>query len=89
MKKTLLAQRKEDDEEWLRDNILYSSYSILEKVCQLLIVSLEGVKKLGLKIEERPHPYKLSWLKNGGDEGHKRCMVPFSIRKKVRRCGEL
>jgi hypothetical protein len=45
MKKTLLAQRKEDDEEWLRDNILYSSCSILEKVCQLLMVSLEGVKE--------------------------------------------
>jgi hypothetical protein len=37
MKKTLLAPRKENDEEWLRDNIFYSTCSILGKVFQLVI----------------------------------------------------
>ena len=91
MKKTLLMPRKEDDDEWLRGNIFYSTCSILDKVCKLVInggsceniVSQEAVDKLGLKTEEHPHPYKLSWLKKGRDiKVTKRCMVSFSIWKK-------
>uniref|UniRef100_A0A2N9IR32 CCHC-type domain-containing protein n=1 Tax=Fagus sylvatica TaxID=28930 RepID=A0A2N9IR32_FAGSY len=75
MKKTLLTPRKEEEDEWLRDNIFHSTCSILGKVCQLVIdggscenvVSQEAVNKLGLKTEEHPHPYKLSWLKKGGE----------------------
>ena len=75
MKKTLLTPRKEEDDEWLRDNIFHSTCSILGKVYQLVIdggscenvVSQEAVNKLGLKTEEHPHPYKLSWLKKGGE----------------------
>jgi hypothetical protein len=91
MKKTLLTPRKEEEDDWLRDNIFHSTCSILGKVCQLVIdggscenvVSQEAVNKLGLKTEEHPHPYKLSWLKKGGEiKVTRRCMVPFSIRKK-------
>ena len=91
MNKTLLTPRKEKDDEWLRDNIFHSTCSILGKVCQLVIdgsscenvMSQEVVNKLGLKTEEHPHPYKLSWLKKGGEiKVTKRCMVPFSIQKK-------
>ena len=47
------------------------------------VVSQEAVNKLGLKMEEQSHPYKLSWLKKGGKiKVIRRCMVPFSIRKK-------
>uniref|UniRef100_A0A2N9GRT7 Retrotransposon gag domain-containing protein n=1 Tax=Fagus sylvatica TaxID=28930 RepID=A0A2N9GRT7_FAGSY len=91
MKKTLLTPRKEDENEWLRGNIFHSTCSILGKVCNLVIdggscenvVSQEAVDKLGLKTEEHPHPYKLSWIKKGGEiKVIKRCMVSFSIWKK-------
>ena len=91
MKKTLLTPRKEDENEWLRGNIFHSTCSILGKVCNLVIdggscekvVSQEAVDKLGLKTEEHPHPYNLSWLKKGGEiKVIKRCMVSFSIWKK-------
>ena len=91
MKRTLLTPRKKDDDEWLKGNIFYSTCNILDKVCKLVIdggscenvVSQEAVDKLGLKIEEHPHPNKLSWLKKGGEiKVMKRCMVSFSIQKK-------
>ena len=77
IKKTLLTPRKEDENEWLRGNIFHSTCSILGKVCKLVIdggscenvVRQEAVDKLGLKTEEHPHPYKLSWLKKGGEIG--------------------
>jgi hypothetical protein len=88
MKKTLLTPRKEEDDEWLQDNIFHSTCSILGKVYQLVIdagscenvVSQEAVNKLGLKKEEHHHPYKLQ--KRGEIKVTRRCMVPFSIRKK-------
>ena len=75
IKKTLLTPRKEHENEWLRGNIFHSTCSILGKVCKLVIdggscenvVRQEAVDKLGLKTEEHPHPYKLSWLKKGGE----------------------
>ena len=44
------------------------------------IVSLEAVRKLGVKIETYPKPYKLLWLKKGGEVTvSKRVVVTFSI----------
>ena len=41
------------------------------------------VDKLGLKIEEHPKPYTLSWFKKGNEvKVSKRCLVNFSIGKK-------
>jgi hypothetical protein len=88
MKKTLLAPRKEDDEEWLRDSIFYSTCNILGKVCPLVIdgrscenvVSQEAIDNLGFKTEEHPNPYKLSSLKKDGEiKVTKRCLVHFQI----------
>jgi hypothetical protein len=30
-------------------------------------MSQKAVNELGLKMEEDPHPYNLSWLKKGGE----------------------
>ena len=45
-------------------------------------VSLEMVKKLDLKMDPHPKPYKLSWLQEGSDIKVKhRCLVSFTIGK--------
>jgi len=47
------------------------------------VVSEDAVKKLQLKIDHHPKPYKLSWLKKGSEVTvDKRCLVYFSIGKK-------
>ncbi|XP_061344655.1 uncharacterized protein LOC133290574 [Gastrolobium bilobum] len=41
------------------------------------------VEKLGLKTEEHPQPYKLSWLKKESEvKVNNKCLVQFSIGKK-------
>ena len=75
----------------MRSNIFHTTCNISGRICNLVIderscenvVFEEVVDKLGLKIEDHPHPYKLTWLKTGNDKRvFKRCMVSFSIRKK-------
>jgi hypothetical protein len=47
------------------------------------VVSEEAVKKLQLKTDSHPKPYKLSWLKKGSEVTvDKRCLVSFSIGRK-------
>lgn len=47
------------------------------------VVSEDAIKKLQLKIDRHPKPYKLSWLKKGSEVTvDKRCLVSFSIGKK-------
>ncbi|PKI35517.1 hypothetical protein CRG98_044092 [Punica granatum] len=63
------------DDNWLRHNIFQSTCTVLGKVCRFVIdagsceniVSAEVVKKLGLKTEKHPKPYKLAWLKKRGE----------------------
>ena len=63
------------DDDWLWNNIFQLTYIILDKVCHFLIdagscqniVSAEAVQKLGVKTEKHPKPYKLAWLKKGGE----------------------
>ena len=44
------------------------------------IVSTEAVQKLGIQPEQHPKPYKLAWLKKGGEVTvSKRALVSFSI----------
>nr|GEV61662.1 putative reverse transcriptase domain-containing protein [Tanacetum cinerariifolium] len=44
------------------------------------LIAEEAIQKLGLKTKNRPKPYKLQWLKKGGEETvSKRVHVPFSI----------
>ncbi|XP_076925764.1 uncharacterized protein LOC143588719 [Bidens hawaiensis] len=80
---------KADGDDWLKHNIFHSTCTILGKVCTFVInsgsydnlISEEAVRKLALKTESRPKPYKLQWLKKGGKiTVSKRALVSFSIR---------
>ncbi|PKI58591.1 hypothetical protein CRG98_021054 [Punica granatum] len=49
------------------------------------IVSAEAVQKLSLRSEAHPKPYKLAWLKKGGEVSvSKRALVTFSIGSRDR-----
>ncbi|GJS89136.1 putative nucleotidyltransferase, ribonuclease H [Tanacetum coccineum] len=57
-------------DDWLKHIIFQSTCTILGK----------AVQKLGLKIENHPKPYKLQWLKKGGEVTvSKRVLVAFSV----------
>ena len=65
----------------------------LEKVCRFAInegsceniVSTEVVQKLNIETEKHPKPYKLAWLKKGGEVVvAKRALVSFSISQKYK-----
>ncbi|XP_021995162.1 uncharacterized protein LOC110892296 [Helianthus annuus] len=79
---------KADGDDWLKHNIFHSTFTILGKVCTFVIdsgscdnlISEEAVQKLALKIESHPKPYKLQWLKKGGEVTvSKRALVSISI----------
>jgi hypothetical protein len=47
-------------------------------------VSEDAVKKLQLKIDRHPKPYKLSWLKKGSEVTvDKRCLVSFQLERNI------
>ena len=49
------------------------------------LVSVEAVKKLGIPTENHPKPYKVAWLKKGGEVVvSKRALVAFSVGKKYK-----
>ncbi|KAL5787306.1 hypothetical protein ACOSP7_004255 [Xanthoceras sorbifolium] len=74
VRRTCLAPRTEEG-DWLRDNIFHSTCTILGKVCRFVIdeesceniVSAEAVRKLGVKTEKHPKPYRLAWLQKRGE----------------------
>ncbi|GJR75260.1 putative reverse transcriptase domain-containing protein [Tanacetum coccineum] len=75
-------------DDWFKHIIFQSTCTILGKVCTFVVdsgscdnlISEEAVQKLGLKTENRPKPYKLQWLKKGGDVTvSKRVLVAFSV----------
>ncbi|XP_022032214.1 uncharacterized protein LOC110933292 [Helianthus annuus] len=79
---------KADGDDWLKHNIFHSTCTILGKVCTFIIdsgscdnlISEEAVQKLALKTESHPKPYKLQWLKKGGEVTvSKRALVSISI----------
>ncbi|GKA28425.1 putative reverse transcriptase domain-containing protein [Tanacetum coccineum] len=80
---------KADGDDWLKHNIFQSTFSILGKVCTFVcdsgscdnLIAAEAVQKLGLKTENHPKPYKLQWLKKGGE-------VTVSKRVHVVFCGK-
>ncbi|XP_022007177.1 uncharacterized protein LOC110906335 [Helianthus annuus] len=80
---------KVDGDDWLKHNIFHSTCTILGKVCTFVIdlgscdnlISEEAFQKLALKTESHPKPYKLQWLKKGGEVTvSKRALVSISIR---------
>ncbi|KAK1410999.1 hypothetical protein QVD17_37542 [Tagetes erecta] len=77
-----------DGDAWLKHNIFHSTCTVSGKVCTFVIdsgscdnlISEEAVHKLGLKTENHPKPYKLQWLKKGGEVTvSKRALVTFSV----------
>nr|GEW80356.1 RNA-directed DNA polymerase [Tanacetum cinerariifolium] len=79
------------DKAWLRHNIFHTRCTLNRKVCDVVIdsgscenvVSESMVKKLPLKTEKHPHPYKLSWSNKGKSiKVDQRCLVNFSIGEK-------
>ena len=80
-------------DEWLRNNIFQSTCTIQGKVCRFVIdvgscenvVSTEALEKLGVKTEAHPKPYKLAWLKKGGEVTvSKLPLISFSIGAKYK-----
>ncbi|GJZ42323.1 putative nucleotidyltransferase, ribonuclease H [Tanacetum coccineum] len=79
---------KADGDDWLKHNIFQSTCTISGKVCTFVcdsgscdnLIAAEAVQKLGLKTENHPKPYKLQWLKKGGEVTVSKCVhVPFSV----------
>ncbi|GJY83567.1 putative nucleotidyltransferase, ribonuclease H, partial [Tanacetum coccineum] len=79
---------KADGDDWLKHNIYQSTCTISGKVCTFVcdfgscdnLIVAEAVQKLGLKTENHPKPYKLQWLKKGGEVTvSKRAHVPFYV----------
>ncbi|GKC77928.1 putative nucleotidyltransferase, ribonuclease H, partial [Tanacetum coccineum] len=79
---------KADGDDWLKHNIFQSTCTISGKVCTFVcdsgscdnLIAAEAVQKLGLKTENHPKPYKLQWLKKGGEVTvSKRVHVLFSV----------
>nr|GEW55176.1 putative reverse transcriptase domain-containing protein [Tanacetum cinerariifolium] len=62
---------KTDNDLWLRNNIFHTKCTSKGKVCNMIIdggscenlVSTYMVQKLGLKEDDHPEPYQLTWLK--------------------------
>ncbi|GKB65049.1 putative nucleotidyltransferase, ribonuclease H [Tanacetum coccineum] len=88
-----LAADSTEDGVWLRNNIFHTRCTSHGKVCDVIIdsgscenvVSETMVKKLSLKTEKHPRPYKLSWLQKGKSvHVDQRCLVHFSIGDKYR-----
>ena len=87
VRRTCLAPRTEE-RDWLRNNIFQSTCTILGKVCRFVIdggsceniVSAEAVRKLGVKTEKHPKPYRLAWLQKGGEVTvSQRALISFSM----------
>nr|GEY60934.1 RNA-directed DNA polymerase [Tanacetum cinerariifolium] len=61
------------DNLWLRNNIFRTKCTSKGKICDMIIdgcscenaFSTYMVEKLGMKIEDHPEPYQLTWLKKG------------------------
>ncbi|GJZ39482.1 putative nucleotidyltransferase, ribonuclease H, partial [Tanacetum coccineum] len=75
-------------DNWLKHNIFQSTCTILGKVCTFVVdpgscdnlIAEEVVQKLRLKTENHHKPYKLQWLKKGGEVTiYKRALVAFSV----------
>lgn len=88
IKKSLMMPKKPKEDSWLCNNIFYTSCTIKEKICNVIIdggncknvISQDAVEKLQLKTKKHPSPYKLSWFKKGNEITiRRRCLVSFSI----------
>ncbi|XP_033139424.1 uncharacterized protein LOC117131126, partial [Brassica rapa] len=82
-RRTLSLQNKTEEQEQ-RENLFYTRCMVQGKVCSLIIdggscvnvASETMVKKLGLKAQKHPKPYRLQWL---NEEGEMRVSTQVSI----------
>ncbi|XP_033139368.1 uncharacterized protein LOC117130975, partial [Brassica rapa] len=82
-RRTLSLQNKTEEQEQ-RENLFYTRCMVQGKVCSLIIdggscvnvASETMVKKLGLKVQKHPKPYRLQWL---NEEGEMRVSTQVSI----------
>ena len=93
VRRSCLTPKATEETDWLRSNIFQSTCTIKSKVCRFIIdggsceniVSDEAVQKLQIQAEKHPKPYKLAWLKKGGEASvPKRAVVSFSIGLKYK-----
>ncbi|GJZ24638.1 hypothetical protein Tco_0562097 [Tanacetum coccineum] len=83
-KRTLFAEPEEREDDGVADDDYEEAQCLMminmkKRFCNNLIAE-EAVQKLGLKTENRPKPYKLQWLKKGGEVTiSKRVLVTFSV----------
>ncbi|GKC59965.1 reverse transcriptase domain-containing protein [Tanacetum coccineum] len=84
----MVVLKSVDDNSWLRNNIFITKCTSKGKIYDMIIdggscenvVSTYMVEKLGIKTEDYPEPYQLTWLKKGNNvKVSKRCLVEFSI----------
>ncbi|GKD05384.1 reverse transcriptase domain-containing protein [Tanacetum coccineum] len=69
----VVVSKSVDDNLWLRNNIFITKCTSNGKICDMIIdggscenvVSTYMVEKLGMKTEDHPEPYQLTWLKKG------------------------
>ncbi|GJX51006.1 putative reverse transcriptase domain-containing protein [Tanacetum coccineum] len=86
----MAVSKSVDDNSWLRNNIFRTKCTSKGKIYDMIIdggscenvVSTYMVEKLGMKTEDHPEPYELTWLKIGNTgKVSKCCLVQFSIGK--------
>ncbi|GKB46853.1 putative reverse transcriptase domain-containing protein [Tanacetum coccineum] len=72
-------------EEYEEAQFMMKNPSVRRSMCLEMwgcdnLIAAEAVQKLGLKTENHPKPYKLHWLKKGGEVTVSKCVyVPFSV----------
>ena len=93
VRRSYFTPKASSEEHWLWSNIFQYTYTIKDKVCRFVIdgssyeniVSVEAIQKLNIQIENHPKPYKLAWLKKGGDViVSQRALVAFSVGMKYK-----
>ena len=85
MKCTLTQLKVSDD--WRRTNIFHTFTKIGERNCKVIVdgkccinaVSLVIIRKVGLKAEPYPYPYKVSWINEATLNFTRRCLVPIEF----------
>jgi hypothetical protein len=84
----MLTPRQEEQTQ--RNNMFRTCCAINQKVCDVIIDGGNGenvifeamIRKLGLKTEKHPSPYKIRWIKRGTKKQvFERCHFTFLIRK--------
>ena len=81
------------EDDWLGSHIFQCTYTILGKVYRFVInvrsceniMSAKVVQKLNIQTEKHSKPYKLAWLKKGGEVSvSKRALLSFYIGLKYK-----